>query len=64
MIVKNNEEKIYDFLLSLQSDLKRTYEDDKDSKFEYWRGFAHSAEAFYKTVEKFLESYNHNDSRE
>ena len=62
--MKTNEEKIYNFLLSLQSDLKRTYEDDKDSKFEYWRGFAHSADAFCKTVEKFLEDYKHNDSRE
>lgn len=59
----DNEVNIHNFLISLKSDLKKTYEDDKDNKFEYWRGFADSAGAFYTTVEKFLKEYDFSDSR-
>jgi len=60
----DNEVNIQNFLISLKSALKKTYEDDKDNKFEYWRGFADSAGAFYTTVEAFLKEYDFSDSRE
>ena len=59
----DNEVNIHNFLISLKSDLKKTYEDDKDNKFEYWRGFAESAGAFYAIVEAFLKEHDFSDSR-
>ena len=41
-----------EYLEKLILDLEKTYTDDKDNKFEYWRGFA----ALADTVSKSLKS--------
>ena len=43
-----------EYLEKLILDLDRTYTEDKDNKFEYWRGFAALADIISKSLKSRL----------
>ena len=43
-----------EYLEKLILDLDRTYNEDKDNKFEYWRGFAALADTISKSLKSRL----------
>ena len=43
-----------EYLEKLILDLEKTYADDKDNKFEYWRGFAALADTISKSLKSRL----------